>query len=483
MFLFSFLIPLLGGTYNFLASYNRQGMTLTLSYSGSEKGYNPDGSKFNIYEIKSDAIISEMLSRMDIDELTTPFVKTRITIEAKSAKQSYTRVYSAITNSRSSFYVPMEFTIWYSQKDKFAENHTVQLLTTLSEVYTEYFFEKYTQKNTVLDVSGLDLSKYDYSEIVTIYGDRIASMLALLDSYKNENSTFRSTETNQTFVNLMDMLNNLRSVELPKLEAYITTSGVSKDRFTFLNKLAYQKSAQGLRYNKANSSKSIILGAIDLYDAELTGSLFIPTVDRNNNLYMNKTKTGIDYLSQDAQAKGEESEAIHADLDRYDFLTSVYEQSGVTTSSPAMRTAQEMTENINKQLANIAVLAQKTCDEYLSNKTNDYLSFSIPEDPLRSALSLKKLIRYGMMGCMLGCLVAIFLSTAVPRLVEEYQKIRNLPLGGNPDSSKKPKAKKRFKTKKTEPGEQSPPEPQKGTAKRHGRYQCRHARKKGGNRV
>lgn len=455
---FSILFPLLGGSYTFLASYNRQGMTLTLNYTGSEKGYNPDGSKFNVYEMKSDEIISETLSRMDVDGLTTSFAKTRINIEAKSAKQSYTRVYSAVTNSRSSVYVPMEFTIWYSQKDKFAKNHTVELLRTLSEVYTEYFMEKYTQKNTVLDVSDLDLSKYDYSEIVTIYGDRIASMLTLLDSYKNESSTFRSTETGQTFVNLMDKLNNLRNVEIPKLDAYITTSGVSKDRFTFLNKLDYQRNAQEIRFNKAESSKNIILGAIDIYDAEITGSLFIPTVDKNKNLYMNKTKTGIDYLAQRAQTKGEESKNIRADLDRYTFLSSVYEQSNVTASSPQTRTAQEMTESINKQLVEIATIAQTTCDEYLSQKTNDYLSFSIPEDPLDSALSIRRLIRYGIMGFMFGCLAAIFLSTAVPHLLEEYRKIKKLPLvlkdsesGQNRKKDRKPK-----------------------------RYQCRHAKAPGG---
>lgn len=442
---FSIIIPLLGGSYTFLASYNRQGMTLALSYTGSEKGYNPDGSKFNVYEMKSDKIIDEMLNRMDVEDLTTEFVKTRITIEAKSAKQSYSRVYSAVTNSRSSVYIPMEFTIWYSQKDKFAENHTVQLLSTLAEVYTEYFNDRYTEKNTVLDVSDLDLSKYDYSEIVSIYGDRISSMLALLSTYKGENSTFRSAETKQTFVSLMDMLNNLRNVELPKLEAYITTSGVSKDKFTYLNKIDYLHNSQELLFNKASSSKNIMLGAIDLYDAELTGSLFIPTIDKNQNLYMNKTKTGIDYLAQRAQTKGVETESIRASMEHYNFLTSVYSQSTVTSSSPEMHTAQEMTESINNQLTEIAALAKTTCDEYLSDKTHDYLSFSIPEDPLSSALSVRNLIRYGMMGFILGCMAAVFSAIALPHLIKGYEWIKHEPLFSHPSETSPKKSRRQKK--------------------------------------
>ncbi|MEG1441954.1 MAG: hypothetical protein RSC29_04770, partial [Oscillospiraceae bacterium] len=73
---------LLIATYSFLETSNKSYMNLTMSYPGAEKGENPDGSRFNVFEFKSDEVINRALETGKINNMTVEEIKDRVDIYA-----------------------------------------------------------------------------------------------------------------------------------------------------------------------------------------------------------------------------------------------------------------------------------------------------------------------------------------------------------------------------------------------------------------
>lgn len=53
------------GLHN-LGQVNKVSMTLSISYQGIEKGLNPDGTKFNVFEITSSEVLNRTLSKINV---------------------------------------------------------------------------------------------------------------------------------------------------------------------------------------------------------------------------------------------------------------------------------------------------------------------------------------------------------------------------------------------------------------------------------
>lgn len=56
--------------------------------------------------------------------------------------------------------------------------------------------------------------------------------------------------------------------------------------------------------SKQQAAHDFRIKAIQEYDSYITGVAFIPSIDKDNNFYMNRTMTGIDYLTNDAYDAG-----------------------------------------------------------------------------------------------------------------------------------------------------------------------------------
>ena len=133
------LFAIIGEAYNYFILLRFQSMSITLNYPGSESGLNPDGSRFNISEIKSDGVLEKAKSKMSNQDFTTEFLRTRIAIGAKQPHSSVEETVAAIQGGETYTYIPAAFTIYYSQKNKFAANEAHSFLVALSQVYEEYF--------------------------------------------------------------------------------------------------------------------------------------------------------------------------------------------------------------------------------------------------------------------------------------------------------------------------------------------------------
>ncbi|MDO4562966.1 MAG: hypothetical protein Q4C12_03940 [Clostridia bacterium] len=425
---FAVVLSVLGGLYRFVVLYNRQSMTLILNYIGSEKGLNPDGSRFNLYEVTSEAVMQAAIDKMENTLLTLDKVRDRVDIDTKMPSNVLDRVTGAINEGNSYKYIPSEFVISYSQKNKFQRNEVADFLTALSEAYTEHFYENYTEKDTVLIFEPLDLSRYDYLELVDVFSDKIGSMMSYLSKHQSENDAFRSSTTGETFGNVIEMLRNLNDIELSRFNAYVTISAVSTDNDSYVNKLTYIYDTREKNYEKLSTAKTITEEAMNIYNPNITGVVFIPTVDMNKDFYMNKTKTGLDYLADDAYERGVKAAEIKKGMDKFAYLIDRF-----VTYRPAMKTpeaqayelsvADAMVVDINSRLNEISQIARETDADYVEYKTKNYLNFKLPEKSTISAIKISYMIKLFMLGIMLGVVFLLFEMFILPKIKRRVPKI------------------------------------------------------------
>lgn len=377
----SFICSAAFTAYNTIASSHIKFLTVTLNYADAKKGLNPGGSRYNISDILSDEVLNRAIEISGDTSLSAEMLRKRMFVDSKMPLSAIEKTTEAIASGSTYNYNPTEFDVYYSQKKKLGKNNTVKLIHALAEAYNEYFLNKYSDKNTILEFDGIEeFDGYDYIEIHQILSDKINSMITYLGSHQEENTAFRSGETGYSFENLINMLINLRDKDLEKLEAYIIQNKISNDKAEFIRKQNYLINKESLQYNISMQSSDIIKSALDIYDAHLTGIAFIPSVDGNDEYYMSRTKTGLDNLAMRSYNEGITATDLKKSIDEHQYLVDKFSDKSVTEGDA--QTAETMIIDLCGHLEKISEVAIKTDSEYISDKTNDYLTFSLPQDRL-----------------------------------------------------------------------------------------------------
>ena len=354
-------------------------MIITLNYEGAKKGLNPDGSRFKISEIESDEVLESAINIMGDNSLSVDSMKERITIESKMPLSAIEKTQTSIASGTDYSYNPSEFDVYYSQENKFGKNNTVEFLTALSKAYNEYFMNKYSDKNNILEFDGnYHAGEYEYYEIQEFLEDKINSMITYLSSRHSENPTFRSVQTGYSFENIISMLKNLRDQDLHKLSAYIVQNQIADNKSSFINKQKYLADKQDEKYQMNMRSSLIAKEALLEYDPNITGVAFIPSVDQYNEYYMSRTKTGLDNIVVRSHNLGVTANQFKKSADERRYLVEKF--SAETYSVGTNAGADEMINELCEHLEKISTLALKTDNEYVSDKTKNYITFNLPEN-------------------------------------------------------------------------------------------------------
>ena len=372
------VVSLLLTAYQTISQTYIDSMILTLNYEGAKKGLNPDGSRFEISEIESDEVLKSAINIMGDTSLSVDDMRDRVNIESKMPRSAIEKTQAAIASGSDYSYNPSEFDVYYSQENKFGKNNTVEFLTALSRAYNEYFMNKYSDKNNVLEFDGeYHKGEYDYYEIQEYLGDKINSMISYLSARHSENPTFRSTQTGYSFENIINMLQNLRDQDLHKLNSYIVQNQIANDKVSFVNKQQYLADKQEEQYQVNMQSSNIAKNALLEYDPKITGVAFIPSVDQYNEYYMSRTKTGLDNIVVRSHNLGVTANEFKKNADEHRYIVGKFTEDIVAEGSNGG--ADEMIEELCMHLEKLSTIALKTDNEYVSQKTKNYITFNLPE--------------------------------------------------------------------------------------------------------
>ncbi len=370
----AFILASVVVTWNYMTVSRTNHITLTLNYADARKGLTPSGGRFNAAEIKSDEVLQRTIDILGDDSLSVEELKDAVTVNTKVPQSSVDKVTTAIASDTSYTYCPSEFDVYYVQKHKLSRNKTDTFLEALAQAYEEYFTTYYAEKNTILDYDIEDeLSNYDYSEQCQMLTDKVDSMLSYLKKYNSENSAYRSPETGYSFSNLISMLNNIRDVDLAKLDSYITQNGISKDKQEYIRKQNYSIEKKSLQHNVKQQSSDIANNAMAIYNSHITGVAFIPSLDDSRQYYMSRTKTGLDLLVVDSYDSGIIAGDIWKEIDRHLYLSDKYSAAPEATSD-AKQYADDMIKEIGDYIKKISDMAIQTDKDYVQDKAKNYIT-------------------------------------------------------------------------------------------------------------
>ena len=404
---FSLAFGIVGTMYNLFVKNMQKGMLIEFNYPGSEKGLNPDGSIFDMSEMKSYDIVKKAKENMGYKNIDTEFLRSRIFITTKANDRSVDQVVTAAQSEKNIVYMPTTFYIYFTQKDKFRKNESRVFMENLANVYSEYFKEKYSEKNNVLEfkAADYDFSDIDYIEIHQILKDKVDKMLYYLKFHQSENRAFRS-EMGSNIGMVAKKLESFSDTSLEKFYAFIIQNGISKDNSEYLKELAYLLEENEVNYEKSIQSSDSEIGTVSKYDLGITATAYVPSVDSKHNYYMSRTKTGIDELTRQSYFSGMNASTTLKQIEQYNNLVDKF-SAMEETSDDKKAVAEKMIKELTSTLEDLSAEIVKTDDEYLDYKTMNYFNIRLPKD---DSLNLIMIAAFMVIGFLIALATVIFLE-------------------------------------------------------------------------
>lgn len=223
----------------------------------AELGYTPTGAKLDVNEIKSSAVMSKVVDRLEltgiysVDNLISRISIVPIYDEDKQAQKE-----AKLEEGEEYVYEPSTFIISFTATNSEGSVFARTILDEILDVYFAEYSQKYVNVAPAKNVIGnIESSNYDYIEIVELIDKGIDETLTTLYQRMNQNPYYRSSQTGVSFSDLADEFNYLRQVTLSGLFSDIYNYQVTKDK-TIL--IADYNNRIDSNYVFKNSEQSIV---------------------------------------------------------------------------------------------------------------------------------------------------------------------------------------------------------------------------------
>ncbi len=362
-------------------------MLVALNYEEATRGLYPNNTRFNISLIKSEDVLDRAIAKAGLEgQITALDMADHITALASNVNGMQ------LPSDTTSYKIATTYTITYEKNDELGPRISAKdMLGLIVEAYKEVFYEDYTYVEVGIAPDWSECEEQEYMEIGSFFEKECQKLRRFLNTNANENGTFRSARTGETFTSLRQKVDNFITIDLEKYDSYVLQSGLSKNRERYISKLEYENFLKNIDYQKFMAEYQNRLHTIDIYDSALTAVVLIPTLDTQNNFYMSRTKVAIDYqatAAESANANGNDTLAV---IQKNEYaIRQMRSQTANTPSSIA--TAQSMIQDMKQKLETLIETTKILNKEYVRYKTKNYLTISFEERSLADELSLKWVI-------------------------------------------------------------------------------------------
>lgn len=422
---FAVVFALAAGVYTTYNRYLTEQQVLAFVYSNAEKGRYPDGSRFEIYDLLSDEVLTLTLEKLNQDgkflNRTVGELRACFSIQAHLSAPVQAKVQAARKKGENYSYIPTEYVVTASTGKKlgflniqnlFVENTAKELLNALTETYYQYFLDEHTENNVLAKISEEpDYSQYDYPEIADSMETSINLYLQYLQSKRAEDATFRSSVTGKSFNDLISSFENLLSIRASNYKSYVYASKISKDKDALIGVYEAQIEDLRIKANKKAAESEIAGKAMEEYDHTFEESIVITGVDKNDEVYQVKPKTGYDFVTKQSLDAGVESSAFQEEINDKQRRIEEYRQVSLSPDEAARIAAisDSMIEEITKEQISLQQTAQQTVADYLTLKNSDYIKMKQVDKQYLSVGFLIKIFLAACAGILLALLYAVLL--------------------------------------------------------------------------
>lgn len=368
---------------------NRSSITMVMNFPEIASGNNPDGSPFDIYDFVSDEVLEAACEKLD-NRVDVNTLKAHLWVDGSTSRQSFNAVRQNILDGVENFsYFPSSYTLSYSIVSdtikatgpinvvkavigQIALPSKTKILNAVAESYTEYYEEKYVNTGDSLTINWEDTENLDHFNRVTGIRSIINRMSRYLSEQYDQDATFVS-ESGESFGDLSTELSIINNVDVANYESFIVQNGITSDRDRLLKQLRNVSIKNNEQYDRSVAEHNVMLEGIEMYDPNTTRVVFIPSLDEQNEFYMNRTQIGIDYLTDRAEgAKHTADDAINT-VSRYDTLIDHF-SSGSGNNELLLAEAEELYNGIVNKLNEFSERAIAVNNEYIDSEAYERVS-------------------------------------------------------------------------------------------------------------
>ena len=362
-------------------------MLVALNYEEATRGLYPNNTRFNISLIKSEDVLDRAIAKAGLEgQITALDMADHITALASNVNGMQ------LPSDTTSYKIATTYTITYEKNDELGPRISARdMLGLIVEAYKEVFYEDYTYVEVGIAPDWSECEEQEYMEIGSFFEKECRKLRRFLNTNANENGTYRSARTGETFTSLRQKVDNFISIDLEKYDSYVLQSGLSKNRERYISKLEYENFLKNIDYQKFMAEYQNRLHTIEIYDAALTAVVLIPTLDTQNNFYMSRTKVAIDYQATAAESANSNGNDTLAVIQKNEYAIRQM-RSQTANSSSSLATAQSMIQDMKQKLETLIETTKILNKEYVRYKTKNYLTISFEERSLADELSLKWVI-------------------------------------------------------------------------------------------
>lgn len=373
-------------------TYFSESMIVSLIYPNSEKGLYPDGTRYNIYEIVSDTVLQKAVDQYNADSEKKPITLTDVEKAIGITEYISSGIQEKVQNARDTgqdySYFANEYIISCKPRRSpnllspgtlfgfFPKVDSKLFLEELYSSYTLYFMDEHTEMNIIPRLTeNLGYDGYDYVEVADVFDKRVSMYINYLETKVSENGSYRSTETDMTFNDLIAEFKNLRDVHIQKLKSFVSSSKLAKDPVMIVNKLKAQNEKNLLQYNKLMGESEISKKAMQQYDHTYEENIVITGVNEEIGLYQARAKTAYDTVTTRALNTGVSAQNLLKDIQENERLIAEYGVTDIQAEEYARLTniADQMVSELEKENSRLIQLANDTVENYLNYKSSNYV--------------------------------------------------------------------------------------------------------------
>ncbi len=233
----------------------------------AEQGLTPTGSKLDVNEIKSSAVMSKVVDKMgltgvySVDSLISRLSITPIPDEDKVAQKE-----AKLEEGEEYVYEPstyiVSFTATNSEGDQFARTILDETLDVYFAEYSQKYVNVAPAKNVI---DNIENENYDYIEIVEMIDTGVDETLTTLYQRMDQNPYYRSTKTGVSFSDLADEFNYLRHVKLSALFSKIYKNQITKNKTVLISDYTTRIDNNNILNTKEESIVEDTVAVIDAY--------------------------------------------------------------------------------------------------------------------------------------------------------------------------------------------------------------------------
>lgn len=234
--------------------------------SAAEQGLTPIGSKLDVNEIKSSAVMSKVVERMGLTGVySVDSLISRVSITPLPDADKVAQKEAKLEEGEEYIYEPSTYIVSFTARNNEGSVFARTILDETLDVYFSEFSQKYVNvapADNVVD--NIESENYDYIELAELIDTGIEQTLSTLYQRMEKNPYYRATSTGVSFSDLADDFNYLRSVRLSSLFSKIYKYQITKNKTVLVADYTTR-----IDNNKIQNAKeeSIIKDVVDVINA------------------------------------------------------------------------------------------------------------------------------------------------------------------------------------------------------------------------